>query len=466
MIGSGPGGAITAALLAEGGRDVVLIEEGPHLELEDTEPFSIEEMRRKYRNGGVCSTLGSGKIAWAEGRCVGGGSEVNSGLYFRTPGEILDRWQRDYGVERIACTDLEPHFQACEQAVSVTGLPGPAPLASRKLAEGAEALRWKAMEVPRWFQFDGTTDAEGVPRGSRRSMTKTWIPRAREAGCHLLAETRVRRITKDSGSMLIEATSGGESVEIRSDDVFVCAGAVQTPALLRKSGLRHHIGNTLAMHPTVKLAARFEEVVNHEDLGVPVHQVKEFSPRVSFGCSISSRPYLGLLTLAHAEARQEMMQRWRHMAIYYAMTTGETNGKVRTLPWAADPLVRYGPSRENLRDLGDGLRRLGELLFAAGAIELYPSVAGVPPLRSVDQLSRIPYELPSNHSSLMTIHLFSSCLMGERDGCPADSFGKLREAEHIYLNDASLLPTALGVNPQGTIMAVAHRNAMHYLENR
>ena len=85
IIGSGPGGAITACLLAEAGRDVLLIEEGPYLPLDSCLPFSREEMVLKYRNGGLTAALGRVKVQYVEGRCVCGGSEINSGLYHRTP---------------------------------------------------------------------------------------------------------------------------------------------------------------------------------------------------------------------------------------------------------------------------------------------------------------------------------------------------------------------------------------------
>jgi choline dehydrogenase-like flavoprotein len=75
VVGSGPGGSITACMLAEAGRDVLLIEEGPYLPLESCEPFSLEEMVQKYRNGGITIAMGSPKVQYVEGQCVGGGSE-------------------------------------------------------------------------------------------------------------------------------------------------------------------------------------------------------------------------------------------------------------------------------------------------------------------------------------------------------------------------------------------------------
>ena len=53
VIGSGPGGATTAHLLAEHGKDVLILEEGPDLPLESCPPFGIQEMAQKYRAGGL-----------------------------------------------------------------------------------------------------------------------------------------------------------------------------------------------------------------------------------------------------------------------------------------------------------------------------------------------------------------------------------------------------------------------------
>jgi choline dehydrogenase-like flavoprotein len=85
VIGSGAGGAVTAAMLARAGRRVVVVEEGPWVDPDALEPFSLQEMVAKYRHRGLAAALGSPTIAYAEGRCVGGSTEINSGLWHRLP---------------------------------------------------------------------------------------------------------------------------------------------------------------------------------------------------------------------------------------------------------------------------------------------------------------------------------------------------------------------------------------------
>jgi choline dehydrogenase-like flavoprotein len=469
VVGSGPGGAITACLLAEAGRDVLLIEEGPFLPLESCVPFSKDEMVQKYRNGGLTLAMGSPKVQYVEGRCVGGGSEINSGLYYRTPAEILEKWRREFQVEALDEADLLPHFEACEQDVTVCHLPGKAPDASLKLHEGAIALGWKSFEVPRWFQYEKPVDQTAVPKGTRQSMTQTFIPRALKAGCQILANTRVQLIRFQGNKWLLKGdhtpfTSPRSGVQIEADSLFICGGAVQTPALLRRSGITNSIGNSLQMHPTIKVTAHFPEDVSSTDMGVPVHQVKEFAPRFSFGCSISSPAYLALAMNDHPASRPEVDQNWQKMAIYYAMMTPSGRGTIRCLPNYRDPLVRYGLTDGDLKNLLEALQKLSILLFEAGATTLYPSITQGPRLTKETKIENLPESLPRKLTNLMTIHLFSSCPMGENKKiCAVDSFGKVHGFKNLYVADASLLCTAPGVNPQGSIMAIARRNALHFL---
>lgn len=462
VVGSGPGGAITACLLAEAGRDVLLIEEGPFYSLKSCVPFSVDEMRQKYRCGGQTVALGKDKIAYVEGRCVGGGSEINSGLYHRTPPEILERWRKEFQTDGLSEAELQPFFEACERDLSVSRMPGPAPIASLKLDEGAARLGWKSLEVPRWYRYSSQDPAGGA----RQSMTETYVPRFLRAGGRLLPKTRVSSLRQNGTGWVVEAkheTSG--PVRVSADALFMCAGAVQTPALLRRAGITRNIGDSLQVHPTIKIVARFAEVVNALDLGVPVHQVKEFAPRLSFGCSISSPAYLSLALMDHPAAAEETSQTWQQMAVYYAMITSEGRGSVRALPGFRDPLVRYQLTANDRRNLADGLRKLAQALFEAGATALYPSMARSVELRDASSLDKLPEILPQAAASLMTIHLFSSCPIGEDRGkCATDSTGRVHGFKNLFVNDASLLCTAPGVNPQGSVMAIARRNVLRFLK--
>jgi choline dehydrogenase-like flavoprotein len=468
IIGSGAGGATTAAILAEAGLDVLVVEEGPWVAQGSLTPFSLEQMDQQYRSGGVTVALGLPSIAYTEGRCAGGGTEVNSGLYRRPPAATLDRWRRQYSVADFDSDGLEAICDEVEAALSVQVVPGAHTPASEKLRLGADRLGWDHDEIPRWMTYPERGDAV---QGKRQSMTETYLPRAQRAGARVLVEHLLDRLVVDNGrATRAELTSTAlehpRPVSVSFRDVIVCAGAIQTPAILQRCGFRHHIGRTLAVHPTVKLAARFVDDMNTPD-DVPVHQVKEFSPDISFGGSAS---HPGLIALALSDNwRQfgEMITAWPQIAVYYAAITSRGRGWVQALPGLRDPLVTYRLTRRDRLLLGQGLARLALLMLEADAVEIFPSFRNAPVVRNRADLAAMTAAFTASSASVMTVHLCSTVPMGERaDRCAADSFGLVRGARNVYVNDASLLPDAPGVNPQASVMAIAIRNARRFVDRR
>ena len=196
------------------------------------------------------------------------------------------------------------------------------------------------------------------------------------------------------------------------------------------------------MHPAVRVIAEFDTDINDPEEGVPIYQVSEFKPEISLGGSFSGPPHLALW-LADRKDLKEQIGSWRRRAIFYALVMTSTPGKVRAIPFVDEPLVTLPMVKADWELLDLGLKRLEQLLKAAGATNVYRA----------------------QKVNLSTIHLFCSCPMGE--GLPhaaVDSFGKLSGYDNIYLNDASILPSTPGVNPQAVIMALARRNVEHFIK--
>jgi choline dehydrogenase-like flavoprotein len=459
VIGSGAGGAPTAAVLAEAGLDVVVVEEGEYVRQGALVPFSLDQMERQYRAGGVTAAFGRPPLAYAEGCCAGGGTEINSGLYRRPPEEVLVRWRRGHGLDDLDLGELYTICDEVERELSVGSLPGPPTAPSERLRLGAQRLGWEHGEIPRWMAYDG----DGTT-ARRQSMTETYLPRATAAGARLAVGRRVERLVverRPHGNVAVGAVVAGR--QIRCAHVFVCGGAIQTPALLQRSGLSGRSGADLAAHPTVKLAAQFDDELNVPD-DVPVEQVNEFAPDLSFGGSASSPGMVALALSDHWSLFAEAIEEWRRIALYYAAITSEGRGRVFTVPGWRDPVVTYRLTRRDRDLLGRGLARLALVLLEAGATAVYPSYRGAPVVRSRRDLAVLQGTFDARRASLMSVHLCSTVPMGG-DGtrAPARSDGRLRGATNVYVNDASLLPDARGVNPQATVMAIAVRNARRFV---
>ncbi len=465
VVGSGPGGATTAALLAEAGLDVLLLEEGRDLPLDSAPAHSLEEMAQKYRNDGLTPALGRTKVTYVEGRCVGGASEINAGLYHPPAAETLDQWANRYELTEFGAQELAPHISAIEEQVGIGRRPDGVGPHSRTLVEGAEAMGWKHREMLRFWRYPS-----GDQMGVRRSMRETLVPRALAAGCRLLAGTRVQRLLRKGqrivGAVGLASTeAGAHRVIVRSRFTFVCAGAIQTPLLLRRSGLKGRIGNTLSLNPMIRVAARFPGPINDPSLGVPVQQVEEFKPTMTLGCSHSSLAHLALWMPGGPEQRARALEQWQRTAIFYVKVVASDRGVVRNLPVFREALVRFPVSQVDLKLLGLGLSRLSRLLFAAGAESIFSPLVGGSPLTTPSDAETLESALTHENVSLTAIHLHSTCPMGgdEQKGV-TDPWGQVWNTQALWLNDSSLLPETPGINPQGLILALARRNILRWLE--
>src|SRR5215207_6092678 len=377
-------------------------------------------MAAKYRHRGLAAALGNPAIAFAEGRCVGGSTEINSGLYHRLPGALADSWRHEYSIDEFGSDTLDAYAERIEHELAVSRLPGAPPPSSALLERGATKLGWQAVEYARVFRYDA------AGRGVKQTMTRTLLPRAVDAGATVIPNCRVRRLLRRDGRVIgvrCQRTENGESEDlmIRAENVFVCAGAIQTPALLHRSGIRAGIGSGLKVHPMIKIAARFPHPVDHG--GVPMQVITEFGPNLSIGGSASRRGQVAMALADSSADYREAMDDWEHVSVYYAAIRSEGRGRVVALPGLRGPVVR---GHDGLVAWWDAVTR--------------------------------------SRTNLMTVHLTSSVRMGEdRSRTGADSFGRVWGFDNLRVSDASLVPDAPGVNPQGTIMAIAARNSDHFL---
>jgi len=475
VIGSGAGGAVTALELARAGKSVLVLEEGSAHPLDAYGQPAPVAMRRLYRRGGMTPILGKVPIGYVEGSCLGGSTEINSGFWHRLPPEILLRWRAQFDLDGASEEELGPHFAWAEEMLGVRTFEGPRPKSTELFARGIERMNWSYQEVPRAAPGCKSTNAcaSGCPTGKKQGMSRRILPEARAAGARILTDTRVIQLLKRgdrvTGVVARHRRPNGstELLRIEAEQVFVCAGPTETPALLLRSGIRLHIGNSLRIHPYLKVAARFDEQVNAEDEVLPLLQVKDFWPDLSFGGAFFSRGQLAMTLSDNWPENRAVMRDFDRMGHYYVGVRGTGRGSVRPSFFGEDgTMIRYQLSPIDTRNLSVGLARLATLLLAAGAREVYPSVWGLSRIRHEQEAVRwLDESLPRRALSLVTVHAFSSCPIGERrDRCAADSYGRVFGFRNLFINDASMLPDSPGVNPQGAIMAIARRNARHFAD--
>jgi hypothetical protein len=467
VIGSGPGGSVTASILARAGFDVLLVEEGADTRRIPTRSYSSQEMDAKYRNAGLTPCLGKAKVTYAEARCLGGGSEINSGFFHRVPESVLEEWRQTHLLPDLTAASLAPYYDEIIGKLCIAPLDGDEGGSSRKIRQGAERLGWASEEVPRWISSHRGPDHKW--QSSRTGMSVSYIPDAIAAGCRLVNNIAVDSLMIDDGvarsatAHLADSCMRETRLTVSFKWAFICAGPVGTPALLRRSGLKTNIGNSLQIHPMVRTVARFGEAVNESEFGIPVRQVTEFKPDLTLGCSMSSRAHLALW-MAGQRNRLDIEGDMAELSVFYALVRSPTPGRIRNLPFVAEPLVFWNLALDDYSRLGDGLEKLCKLLFTAGALEIFLPIRRLAPVTSLEQLQNLLARLADLNPEVTAIHLFGSCpLGGDAKRFPLEPYGKLRQASNLFVNDASMLPGTTGVNPQGTVMAIAMRNVQSFL---
>jgi choline dehydrogenase-like flavoprotein len=463
VIGAGAGGAVVAAELAEGGARVVVLEQGPRHDPDEFNARPPEMLARLYRDGGQTPTLGSPPILLPLGRGLGGTTLVNSGTCFRTPPQVLERWVEEFGLELDEAT-LAPCFERVERALSVSEVTPELAGANAAVARrGAERLGWSHGYLRRNARgcVGSGVCVFGCPTSAKQHTGITYIPRATAAGARILTGADVRELIVTGGRArgVRARLAGGGRVEVRAPTVVVACGTIHTPLLLARNRLgagSGQLGRNLALHPATAAFALMDEVVDMAR-GVPQSfYVDEFAAEGIMFEGVAGPPaYAGMSLPLTGERHARAMSNYPRMAQFGLMVSDTTRGRVGSL--VGTPIVRYQLCDQDLAKFRLGLARLRELFLAAGAREVYlPLPAGVEP-----ELARArDLRLMAFHP-LGTARADAQATRGVTDGDLA-----VHGVEGVYVADGSVVPSALGVNPQLTIMALTTRLADRLLERR
>ncbi|HVN83232.1 MAG TPA: GMC family oxidoreductase [Candidatus Binatia bacterium] len=472
VVGTGAGGAVLAAELAEAGMRVIMVEEGDAHTAADFTARPLEQIRMLYRDRGMTGAIGNTFIGIPLGRTVGGTTTINSGTCWRAPDAVLHRWETEFGIPNVAAGGLTPEFERVERAIHVQAVPEPllGP-AARLFRRGAEALGFHGEAIPRNAAGCRGTGvcAFGCPRDAKQAMHVSYVPRALRAGARLHARARVERVLLSDGRAVgvvakrldPDGRWNGARVWVLADRVVVAAGALLTPVLLARSGIRRRpLGRSLRIHPATRVLALFDEPVRAWD-GVPQsYHVHEFESEGIFLQGMVVPPALQAATLpGFGFAHKERMAAFDRLASFGALISDTTTGRVFAA--GGQSLVWYWMNRDDARRLLRAVSLCARIFFAAGAREVYPGVRQQPVIRSMaeaEALERVavrPRDL-----EMMAFHPMGTARMGsDPSTCAVAPSGEVYGTAGLYVADASVFPTSTRVNPQITIMAMATRIA-------
>jgi acyl-CoA reductase-like NAD-dependent aldehyde dehydrogenase/choline dehydrogenase-like flavoprotein len=482
VVGSGAGGGVIAGTLAVAGKQVCVVEMGGYYNEADFNGLELGAYERMYLNGGPFPTA-EGQVSVLAGSCLGGGTTINWTNSLRLHPWVRVQWAREHGLEGID-TDFDRHFDAVMERTLVneecSQLNGP----HQRLRDACDALGYDFRPTRR--NTDPATYDHalagymgyGDVTGSKQGTLKTYLADAHERGADLIVQCRVERILVEDGRAAgVEGTYKGADgstarVVVRAPQVVVAAGAIESPALLLRSGIGGPaVGRHLRLHPTSVIGGQYAEPQDPW-LGAPQaglsHEFADLEDGYGF---LIECPHHNTGVLAAASIwesgrqHKEDMLHFRHGVSFINLTRDRGAGQV-VIDDAGNAIPFYPLTDElDIRNIRRGLGEMIRMHHAAGAerITALKRKDGVWErgddldafAESVTTGSLAPFE-----AALFSAHQMGTCRMGtDPNDSVAGPFGELHDTKGVWIGDGSAFPTSSGVNPMMTIMALAHRTA-------
>lgn len=475
IIGSGAAGATLAYELAARGREVLVLERGHHVDPSQFTENEAEQFSRLYADGALQLSTDF-RFQVAQGMCVGGSTVVNNAVCFDLPAPVLTRWNDPDGADaRLDTARLRASFAHMRDWLPVHTQdrdPGTLNPGGRMFLAGLRALGFDRPPYSHGIvdcNIEGCLGCGycniGCAYGRKLSMLDNTLPRAqRDHGpdaVRVLAECRAERIEAEGrrATGVRCRLSDGRRVTVRARTIVISAGALASSMLLLGSRLGGPlVGQRLSFNLATPLTADFAQVLNSER-GLQISHYLEPPGSEAFALETWFNPVMfqSLVMPGWFDEHAANMRRYRHLTCVGAVVGSRADGTVsRSLLGAMK--LSYRPHADDLAALVAGLRAAGRVMLAAGAERVMPLTFGYHEYRSEDELARLGEAIRDDSDlSVNTAHpQGGNALSANRDRGVVDPSFRVHGFDNLHVCDASVFPSSITVNPQLTVMALAH----------
>ncbi|WP_430647811.1 GMC family oxidoreductase N-terminal domain-containing protein [Agromyces sp. GXS1127] len=478
VVGSGAGGGTAAAVLAQAGYDVVVLEKGGYYDDRDFDGSELTGLTRLYAPGP--NATAEGQMSLMSAQCLGGGTVVNYSTSFRTPGHVREEWAA-LGATGFAGREYDEAMDAVWARIGVNGEHSQVSSRDAIMERGLRALGWHVGSLERnVIGCDAAIECgrcgSGCRLGAKQSTAKTWLVDAEGAGARLFTGVDVREVVIVNGRAtgVRGRTADGHAVTVRARAVVAAAGSVQTPALLRRSGLANpNIGKHLRLHPATAVWAEFDEEVRPWEGGMQTRYSSEFSDMDGTGYgsvfeTAAANPALSVAFLSWrgATAQLDRMRRLAHMGSVGVITRDQDSGEVR-VGKDGEPSLHYALSGRDAARVARGVGGAARVLEAAGATSMFSGhqagftwerASGAPIDDFIAKCDAAGYG--PGRCAMAALHIMGTARMGgSAEMSAVNPDGATWEVPNLVVADASTFPTSSGVNPMVTIEAIGYLNA-------
>lgn len=466
VIGSGPGGAVSALRLAEAGLSTLVVERGPRVAAPDTSFREIEMVPRLYKDGGLQQNT-SLDMFILQGSCVGGSAVLSNMVMLRPDDRVFEQWRR-LGAD-LQPGDISCYFEGIEDALRVdTARQENVSSSTIAFMDAARSLGLSPISMNKALgDCTGCGYCNtGCPFGSKHSPLETYLPSAESRGARVLAETSVERIVHRRGrvqELMCLDLATGDAVRIRARQYVLSGGAINSSGLLLKSGIRKNVGTRLSFNGAVMLTAEYAEEVD----GFDGDQMTMFYRGNGYIVEPTHNPLMGaaLTTPGWFEDHGDLMKRQRNLAYTGVLVGTEATGRVIHSPFFGHEETQFRPTERDMGLIRVGLKEAARVLLEAGAARVLLPTYELIEIQTKAEIEKIDAAV----TDVRRIVFGSSHPMGGNPWCDDPSRGvvdrdlAVHGFENLHVVDASVFPSCIGVNPIETIMAIAEYGSRRIL---
>jgi len=446
IIGSGPSGGTLAYNLVNGGAKVLMLEAGPFYR-KDTFPANEADYTAQLYWGGGIEFDVFAKTAFLRAKCVGGTSIVNQALLDRFDEMAFEDWRDRSGVSFFTEEEMRPHYDEVESNLSLHKFTREDFNRNAELfTTGCDANGYE-WEYLRRGQSDCALDQGndclgclgGCHRDSKQSSLVTGIQQVEGKGLDVKAEFMVEHIEETQDGYRINGTHQGEKTQLEAPSVILAAGSFGTNKIMLRSGFKKELpalGQGFTCHPQFMSYAIYDEPVDAHKGAFqtvaskdPTFRKKGFKLENVFAPPISTAMLFDVTGAAH----QERMRNYRYMSCAEVAVRDEAVGAI-DVDKKGELQVTKDLTFPDIERRDAGLEAVYNILSESGAREIVQS------------------------TSYFGLHLMGGCSFGTN---PAESVINPEFQVHgkkgLYIADSATFPSAPGINPSLTIMALAQR---------